>query len=43
MSKNAQKAKSYYDRGLWTKQMLANLVAKGFITQAEFDEIVGAD
>lgn len=43
MSKNAQKAKSYYDRGLWMRSMLVKLVAKGFITQTEFDEIVGAD
>ena len=38
---NFEKAKAYYDRGLWTKSMLKNLVKKGFITEAEYNEIVG--
>ena len=38
---NFEKAKYYYDRGEWSAKRLQALVAKGFITQAEYDEIVG--
>ena len=38
---NFEKAKYYYDRGLWNEVKLQALVRKGFITQAEYDEIVG--
>lgn len=41
MSKNAAKALDYYKRGLWNKAMLQALVKKGFITQEEYDDIVG--
>lgn len=40
---NFDKAKAYYDKGLWSKAMLANLVKKGFITQSEYDRIVNGD
>lgn len=43
MSKNAAKALDYYKRGLWTKSMLQALVKKGFITQEEYEVIVGGD
>lgn len=34
--------KGYYEKRLWTKKMLKNAVIKGWITQDEYDEIVGA-
>lgn len=44
MSKNYKKFKKYYDRGLWTKQMLHNVVGKKFgITEEEYKEITGED
>ena len=43
MSANAKKAKTYFDKGLWNVQMLRNLVAKGFLTQEEFEAIVPED
>ena len=33
--------KKNYDKGFWTAQMVANAVAKGWITAAEYQEIVG--
>lgn len=36
------KIKSYYDRGLWTAEQVRNAVIKGKITEAEYEEIVGA-
>ena len=36
-----EKVKNYYDKGLWTKAMVKNAVVKGWITAAEFEEIVG--
>ena len=35
------KVKGYYDKGLWNKQMVKNAVSKGWITAAEYEEIVG--
>lgn len=35
------KVKKYYDRGLWTKSMVANAVVKEWITAAEYEEITG--
>lgn len=32
--------KSYYDSGLWTAKRVLNMVIKGWITQAECDEIL---
>lgn len=36
-----EKAKEKYDSGAWTKAMLKVLVAKGKITEAEYEEITG--
>lgn len=33
-------AKSYYDRGLWSRERLDKLVEAGKLTDAERDEIV---
>ena len=41
MSKTAQKYQKYYEAGYWTLEMLENAVAKGKITQEEYEEIVG--
>lgn len=35
------KVKGYYDSGLWNKLMVKNAVKKGWITVAEYEEIVG--
>lgn len=35
------KVKDYYDRGLWNKTRVANAVVKGWITEAEYEEITG--
>lgn len=40
-SKRYELVKSYYDKRLWTRKMLKNAVVKGWITQDEYDEIVG--
>lgn len=34
-------AKKNYDRGLWTKEMVAALVAKGLLTADDYKEITG--
>ena len=39
MSKTAEKYKTYYESGWYTTTMLAKLVAKGAITQEEYNEI----
>ncbi len=31
----------WYEQGLWTEQMLRNAVAKGFLTQAQYEQIIG--
>lgn len=33
--------KRYYDRGLWSKERVAKAVECGWITPAEYKEIVG--
>lgn len=33
--------KDYYDRGLWNKARIAKAVVSGYITAAEYEEIVG--
>lgn len=35
------KVRSYYDKGLWDEKRVANAVVKQWITQDEYDEIVG--
>mgnify|MGYP004640271653 CR=1 FL=1 len=41
-SKRYELVKGYYDKRLWTKNMLKNAVVKGWITQDEYKGIVGA-
>lgn len=41
MSRFFNIAKSNYDKGLWNKAMLENLVTLGRITQEEYEEITG--
>lgn len=41
MSPKFNKVKNYYDSGLWNKTMVHNAVVKGWITEAEYEEIVG--
>lgn len=40
-SKNFEKIKLFYLYGYWTKKMVYNVVAKGQITSAEYEEIIG--
>ena len=40
MSNIFEKAKKYYENGLWTVKHLAALVSAGRLTQEENDEIV---
>lgn len=41
-SKKFEKVKKYYISGFWTAGMVRNAVIKGWITQEEADEIIGA-
>lgn len=43
MSKNYEKIKNYYDKGLWSKTRVKNMVVKGIITADEYQLIVGED
>ena len=36
-----EKVKRYFDKGLWTKEMVHNAVIKGWITAEEYEMIVG--
>lgn len=36
-----ERIKNWYDKGLWTKAMVRNAVAKGVITEAQYEEITG--
>ena len=38
---NFEKAKYYYDNGLWDIDKLRKVTAKGYITAEEFEEITG--
>lgn len=40
-SKWFEKIRLWYTKNLWTKEMVANAVAKGIITSEEYQEIVG--
>lgn len=42
-SKKYEKVKTYYDRGVWTIDMVRNAVVKGWITEEEFAEITGEE
>lgn len=39
--KKFEKVKSYYERGLWTVEMVRNAVVKSWITTAEYKLITG--
>lgn len=39
-SKNYEKVKTYYERGMWSKERVAAAVGK-WITADEYEEIVG--
>lgn len=41
MSKIYDKIKSYYDKGLWNKARVKNMVTKGVVTEDEYQLIVG--
>ena len=43
MSKNYNKVKSYYDRGLWSIERVREAVVKGWITEEEYKLITGED
>ena len=36
---NFETIKSYYEKGLWSKAMVAKSVAKGLITKEQFEQI----
>lgn len=40
-SKRYELVKGYFEKRLWTRKMLKNAVLKGWITQDEYDGIVG--
>ena len=40
-SKNFEKVKNYYDKGLWSIERVRQAVVKGWITEEEFTEITG--
>lgn len=41
MSNWFEKIKDFYERGLWTKEMVRNAVIKGKITADEYELITG--
>ena len=43
MSKNYEKVKKWYDKGIWNKTMCRNAVIKDWITPEEFTEITGTE
>lgn len=40
-SEHFEKVKEYYDSGRWSIERVRNAVIKGWITEAEFEEITG--
>lgn len=36
-----EKVKDYYDSGLWNDVRVKNAVIKGWITEVEYEEIIG--
>ena len=40
-SEKYELVKSYYDNGFWKMKAVRNAVVKGWITAAEYEEIVG--
>lgn len=41
MSKKFNLVKSYYDKGMWNKEMVRNAVVKEWITAEEYELITG--
>ncbi len=41
MSKKYAKVKAYFDNGLWSARQVRNAVIKGWITSAEYEQIIG--
>ena len=41
MSRKFNLVKKYFDTGMWPKVYVYNAVGKGWITDAEYEEIVG--
>ena len=41
MSKNYNKVKNYFDKGLWNIERVRNAVIKEWITSEEFENITG--
>ncbi len=41
MSNKYYTVKKYYDKKLWTLEMVRNAVVKGWITAEEFEQITG--
>ncbi len=39
---NLELAKKNYDRGLWSKEMIALLVKKGKLTESQYKKITGS-
>lgn len=42
-SKYFNKIKRYYDKGRWNEARVRDAVTQGYITEIEFEEIVGVD
>lgn len=40
-SRNYEKVKGYYDGGYWNEARVKNAVAKGWITEDEYETITG--
>lgn len=40
-SRNYEKVRGYYNGGYWSKVRVKNAVAKGWITESEYEEITG--
>ena len=38
-----EKIKNYYDKGLWNKKMVYNMVGKNFISEDEYKIITGEE
>ncbi len=43
MSKKFDVVKKYFDGGFWSVKQVRNAVVKGWITEDEFEEIVGEE
>ena len=43
MSKMYKKIKNYYDKGFWSETRVRNMVAKGVLTEKEYQQIINAE